>query len=385
MKVALITGITGQDGSYLAEELLANGWTVYGIMRRASVFTTERIEHIWSHSSLRIRHGDLTDIAGLTNVLAEIKALKNVNVFHIYNLAAQSHVGVSFETPLYTAHVDAIGVLNLLEAVRSVGLSDIARIYQASTSELYGKVVETPQNELTPFYPRSPYGVAKLYAYWIAKNYREAYGMHICNGISHNHESERRGKTFVTRKITIGLSKIYRVLRASSHYMSDSDFADQFKRVQLVLGNLEAQRDWGHARDYVQGMISILNYEGQPDDYVLATGVCHSVREFVETAFKYIGINIQWQGTGLDEVGIATVIRNSGPVTIELIRIDSNYFRPAEVDLLMGDASKAKRVLGWEPKITFEQLVKMMVEHDCPNLNENDSGVVTGCREVENF
>lgn len=349
-KVALVTGLTGQDGSYLAEELLEQNWIVFGIMRRASVFTTERIEGIWDHENLRVRHGDLTDIAGLSSVLAEIRGL-NPTKLHIFNLGAQSHVGVSFETPLYTANVDAIGVLNLLEAVKCTGLADLARIYQASTSELYGKVMETPQRETTPFYPRSPYAVAKLYAFWIAKNYREAYGMHICNGIAHNHESERRGKTFVTRKITLAVAEIAKCVQ-SSH---------QIDARKLVLGNLDARRDWGHARDYIRGMMAILDHNGPPDDYVLATGECHSVREFVEAAFECVGATIEWKGSGLDEIGIATW---HGIPPLEVVRVDKAYFRPTEVDLLVGDASKAKEVLGWSPKITFKQLVQMMMHHD---------------------
>jgi GDPmannose 4,6-dehydratase len=285
----------------------------------------------------------MTDIAGLTHILSNIRD-QNPDKLYIFNLAAQSHVGVSFETPLYTAQVDAIGPLNLLEAVRSTGLSKIARVYQASTSELYGKVQEVPQSETTPFYPRSPYGVAKLYAYWIMKNYREAYGMHTCNGVLFNHESERRGKTFVTRKITLAVAGIKRALDAGEPVDP------------LALGNLDARRDWGHARDYVRGMIRILE-QPRPDDYVLATGETHSVREFVEKAFAVVDIAIQWKGEGVNEVGVDT----GGRV---LVRVDERYFRPAEVDELLGNAIKAKQDLGWVPEISFDQLVELMVKAD---------------------
>jgi GDPmannose 4,6-dehydratase len=346
MKIALITGITGQDGSYLAEELLVQGWEVYGLMRRASVFTTERIEHIFDHPKLHLRHGDMTDIAGMTHLLCEIRDATPSKLY-IFNLAAQSHVGVSFETPLYTTQVDAIGPLNLLEAVRTTGLTDIARIYQASTSELYGKVQEVPQTETTPFYPRSPYGVAKLYAFWIMKNYREAYGMHTCNGILHNHESERRGKTFVTRKITLAVARIKQALDVGAPFDP------------LALGNMDARRDWGHARDYVRGMIAILNKD-EPDDYVLATGETHSVREFVEKAFAVVGITITWINKGLKEKGYWFIDGKR----ILIVKVDERYFRPAEVDKLLGNAMKAKNDLGWEPEITFDELVETMVNAD---------------------
>lgn len=344
--VALITGITGQDGSYLAEELLQRGWVVHGVMRRASVFTTERIDHIFNHARLRLHHGDMTDIAGLMAVLAEIRD-SNPDKIYIFNLAAQSHVGVSFENPLYTAHTDAIGPLNLLEAVRTTGIGAKARIYQASTSEMFGKVQEVPQSEGTPFYPRSPYGCAKLYAHWIMKNYREAYGMHTCSGVLFNHESPRRGKTFVTRKITLAVARIKRALDRQQSY------------TPLELGNLDAKRDWGHARDYVRGMIAILE-RGEPDDYVLATGEMHSVREFVEKAFAVVGIKISWCGQGLQEKGYWL---EQGHEAL-LVRVNERYFRPAEVDELLGNPLKAKEELGWTPQISFDELVKEMVKAD---------------------
>lgn len=345
LKVAVITGITGQDGSYLAEILLERGWTVHGVMRRSSVFTTERLDAIWNHERLIMHHGDVVDLAGLAHMLAAIRQQEPA-VLHVYNLAAQSHVGVSFETPVYTAQVDALGALNILEAVRTAGLEKVARVYQASTSELYGKVVETPQTELTPFYPRSPYGVAKLYAFWIMKNYRESYGMFVCNGVLNNHESLRRGKTFVTRKITLAVAKITRQRR------------DATVVTPLRLGNIDSKRDWGHARDYVLGMIAMLEHD-VPDDYVLATGETHSVREFVELAFGVVGVRIEWRGSGVDEVGVDAA---NGEVLVE---IDPRHFRPAEVDLLLGDATKAREMLGWRPTVTLPQLVREMVEHDC--------------------
>ena len=347
MQIALITGITGQDGSYLAEELLEQGWVVHGVMRRASVFTTERIDHIFNHSRLHLHHGDMTDSAGLTHILAKISD-QDPEKLYIFNLAAQSHVGVSFETPLYTAQVNAIGPLLLLEAVRITGLSKIARIYQASTSEMYGNVQEIPQTETTPFYPRSPYGVAKLYAFWIMKNYREAYGMHTCSGILYNHESPRRGKTFVTRKITLSVGRIKKTL----------DNGGVTK--PLRLGNLEAKRDWGHARDYVRGMITILDHPN-PGDYVLATGETHSVREFVERSFAVVQIEIEWKGQGMNEIGFLK------GTDLQLVVVDERYFRPAEVDQLLGNPIKAKEELGWEPRISFKELVEEMVESD---LNE---------------
>ncbi len=328
MKVALITGITGQDGSYLAELLLYKGYEVHGIIRRASQINTQRIDHLYQN--VKLHYGDLTDS---TNI---VRVIQKVQPDEIYNLGAQSHVKVSFEMPEYTADVDAMGTLRILEAVRLLGMEDRVRIYQASTSELYGLVQETPQRETTPFYPRSPYGVAKLYGYWITKNYREAYGMYACTGILFNHESPRRGETFVTRKITRALSKIH-----------------SGQQEILELGNLNAKRDWGHARDFVEAMWLMLQQE-HPEDYVIATGVQYSVREFVEKAAPYFGMNIVWKGEELDEVGIDT---NTGKT---IIRVNPKYFRPAEVETLLGDATKAKEKLGWEPKISFDQLVKDM-------------------------
>ena len=328
MKVALITGITGQDGSYLAELLLEKGYEVHGIIRRSSLINTDRIDHLYQN--IKLHYGDLTDS---TNI---VRVIQKVQPDEIYNLGAQSHVKVSFEMPEYTADVDAMGTLRVLEAVRLLGMEDRVRIYQASTSELYGLVQETPQRETTPFYPRSPYGVAKIYGYWITKNYREAYGMYACTGILFNHESPRRGETFVTRKIT-------RALKAIS----------EGKQEVLTLGNLNAKRDWGHARDFVEAMWLMLQQD-KPDDYVVATGVQYSVREFVEQAAPYFGMNIVWQGEGLNEVGIDS---NTGLVRVI---IDPKYFRPAEVETLLGDASKAKKELGWEPKTSFKQLVEDM-------------------------
>ena len=328
MKVALITGITGQDGSYLAELLLYKGYEVHGIIRRASQINTQRIDHLYQN--IKLHYGDLTDS---TNI---VRVIQKVQPDEIYNLGAQSHVKVSFEMPEYTADVDAMGTLRILEAVRLLGMEDRVRIYQASTSELYGLVQETPQRETTPFYPRSPYGVAKLYGYWITKNYREAYGMYACTGILFNHESPRRGETFVTRKITKGLSKIH-----------------SGQQEILELGNLNAKRDWGHARDFVEAMWLMLQQD-KPEDYVIATGVQYSVREFVEKAAPYFGMNIVWEGEGLDEIGID---KNTGKT---IIQVNPKYFRPAEVETLLGDATKAKEKLGWEPKISFDQLVKDM-------------------------
>jgi len=328
MKVALITGITGQDGSYLAELLLEKGYQVHGIIRRSSLINTHRIDHIYNR--LHLHYGDLTDSTNL------VRVIQLVQPDEIYNLGAQSHVKVSFEMPEYTADVDAIGTLRVLESVRLLGMEDRVRIYQASTSELYGLVQETPQKENTPFYPRSPYGVAKLYGYWITKNYREAYGMYACTGILFNHESPRRGETFVTRKITQALSKI-------SVGLQDC----------LYLGNLNAERDWGHAQDFVEAMWLMLQQD-EPDDYVIATGEQYSVREFVNEAAPYFGMNIVWFGEGLDEVGIDSNTNRA------VIRVDPKYFRPAEVETLLGDASKAKEKLGWEPKISFKQLVEDM-------------------------
>ena len=340
MKVAFITGITGQDGSYLAELLLEKNYIVHGLIRRSSSINTNRIEHIFNHKNLKLHYGDLSDGSCLFMCLSNIKESYNPEVLEIYNLAAQSHVKISFEMPEYTADTDAFGTLKLLEAIRSNKLESKTKFYQASTSELYGLVQEVPQNENTPFYPRSPYGVAKLYSYWIVKNYREAYGMFACNGILFNHESSRRGHNFVTRKITIGLGKILR---------GEID--------KLVMGNIDSLRDWGHAKDYVEGMWRILQNE-KPDDFVLATGEMHSVREFIEEAFKLKGFNIKWKGEGVNEIGYDEQIGK------ELIFIDKKYFRPTEVEQLLGDATKAKNNLGWKAKITFKELVKDMVDND---------------------
>ena len=328
MKVALITGITGQDGSYLAELLLEKGYEVHGIVRRSSLINTHRIDHIYD--DLHLHYGDLTDA---TNIIGVIK---KVEPDEIYNLGAQSHVKVSFETPEYTGQVDALGTLRILEAVRLLGMEDKVRIYQASTSELYGLVQETPQTETTPFYPRSPYGVAKLYGYWIIKNYREAYGMYACSGILFNHESPRRGETFVTRKITRGLSRI-------SVGLQDC----------LYLGNLNAMRDWGHAKDYVEAMWLMLQQD-EPEDFVIATGEQHSVREFCEKAAPFFGLNFEWMGEGLDEVGFHWGAKKP------IIKVDPKYFRPAEVETLLGDPTKAKEKLGWEPKTSFDELIEDM-------------------------
>lgn len=332
MKKALITGITGQDGSYLAELLLDKGYDVHGIIRRSSSFNTGRIDHIYKY--LHLYYGDVTDTLSLQNIIQEVKPDE------IYNLSAQSHVAVSFELPEYTGQVDALGVLKLLESVKKY--SPNTKIYQASTSELFGKVKEIPQKETTPFHPRSPYGVSKLYAYWICKNYRESYNMFISNGILFNHESSRRGETFVTKKITMGLANWLKTSKP------------------IKLGNLNAKRDWGYAKDYVYGMWLMLQQE-KPDDFILATGESHSIREFVEESCKYIGINIEWIDDGINEKGIE---KNSGSVIIE---IDPKYFRPSEVDLLLGDPTKAKNILGWEAKTKFKDLIKIMMEHDLKN------------------
>ena len=327
-KVALITGITGQDGSYLAELLLEKGYEVHGIVRRSSLINTHRIDHIYPE--LKLHYGDLTDATNLISVIKEVEPDE------IYNLGAQSHVKVSFETPEYTAQVDGLGTLRVLEAVRLLGMEKKTRIYQASTSELYGLVQAVPQTETTPFYPRSPYGVAKLYGYWIVKNYRESYGMHCSSGILFNHESPRRGETFVTRKITRGLSRISSGLE---------DF--------IELGNINAKRDWGHAKDYVEAMWLMLQQD-EPDDYVIATGKQYSVKEFIAEAAPLFGFNIEWMGEGLDEIGYDWGMKRS------VIKVNDRYFRPAEVESLLGDATKAKEKLGWEPKITFKELVEDM-------------------------
>src|ERR1700759_5051723 len=338
-RVALITGITGQDGAYLAEYLLGLGYSVHGIKRRSSSFNTQRVDHLYEdphadNLSFLMHYGDMTDSTNLIRLVQQIRPTE------IYNLAAQSHVAVSFESPEYTANADALGVLRLLEAIRILGMEKETRFYQASTSELYGLVQEVPQKETTPFYPRSPYGVAKLYGYWITVNYREAYGMFASNGILFNHESPIRGETFVTRKITRSVARIEAGLEDT-----------------LYLGNLSAKRDWGHARDYVEGMHRILQVDA-PGDFVLATGETHSVREFVELAFAEVGRAIEWRGTGVDETGVD---KKSGKT---IVRIDPIYFRPTEVDELIGDASKARQKLGWKPKKSFAQLVKEMVAGD---------------------
>ena len=329
-RVALITGCTGQDGSYLCELLLNKGYEVHGIIRRSSSINTDRIDHIYPY--LNLHYGDLTDGSSLIRLIQEIKPQE------IYNLGAQSHVKVSFEIPEYTGQVDALGTLRILEAVRLLGMENDVRIYQASTSELYGLVQAVPQNETTPFYPRSPYGVAKLYGFWIVKNYREAYNLHASSGILFNHESPRRGETFVTRKITRGLSRI------STGYQQT-----------LELGNLNAKRDWGHAADFVEAMWLMLQQE-KPDDYVIATGEQYSVREFVEAAAPYFGMRIHWEGEGLDEIGV-------DQYGTTRIKVNERYFRPAEVETLLGDPTKAKNVLGWKPKYTFEKLVEDMCIH----------------------
>lgn len=348
-RVALLTGITGQDGSYLSELLLEKGYDVWGMIRRSSSINTSRIDHLYHNKQLFLRYGDLSDTSCLLEIINEIKNkyfidLKSSNEhrFEIYNLGAMSHVKVSFEIPEYTADVDAVGTLRLLNTIRSTGLSSISRFYQASTSELYGKVVEVPQNENTPFYPRSPYGVAKLYAHWITKNFREAYGMYACSGILFNHESPRRGPTFVTRKVTIALNNIVKG-----------------KQDKLVLGNLDAKRDWGHAKDYVEGMWRILQNESGPDDFVLSTNEFHTVREFVEKAFAIKGFIIKWKGSGIDEIGYDETTGR------ELIFVSEKYFRPAEVEELLGDSTKARTILKWEPKCSFDELVREMVESDC--------------------
>lgn len=355
MKRALITGVTGQDGSFLAEFLLEKGYEVHGIIRRSSSYNQERLEDILSqeevdaikniinNKNFHLHYGDLTDTSNIIRLIGEIRPDE------IYNLAAQSHVRVSFDMPEYTADVDALGTLRILEAVRILGLTEKTRIYQASTSELYGKVQEVPQKETTPFYPRSPYGVAKLYAYWITKNYRESYGMFAVNGILFNHESERRGETFVTRKITLAAARIA-----------------QGKQDKLYLGNLDALRDWGYAKDYVECMWLMLQHD-TPEDFVIATGEMHSVREFATLAFKYAGIEIEWQGEGINEKGID---KATGRVLIE---VDPKYFRPAEVDQLLGDPTKAKKLLGWNPtKTPFEELVRIMVEADMKKVAKED-------------
>jgi len=369
-KVALITGVTGQDGAYLAEFLLKKGYVVHGIKRRASLFNTDRIDHLYQdphieHRNFILHYGDLTDATNLIRIVQEVQPDE------IYNLAAQSHVMVSFETPEYTANSDALGTLRLLEAIRILGMEKKVRFYQASTSELFGKVQETPQKETTPFYPRSPYGVAKLYAYWITVNYRESYGFYACNGILFNHESPIRGETFVTRKITRAMARIALGLQDC-----------------LFLGNLDAKRDWGHARDFVEAQWLILQQD-EPEDFVIATGVQYSVRQMVDTAAQELGIQLRWQGEGADEVGIVDTITNvdfklkdldQSPVPSPqvltpgqvIVRIDRRYFRPAEVETLLGDPTKAKQKLGWEPRISFQELVSEMVRADLKGARRDE-------------
>jgi GDPmannose 4,6-dehydratase len=355
-KVALITGITGQDGSYLAEFLLEKGYIVHGIKRRSSLFNTDRIDHLYKEKSDKffLHYGDLTDSTNL------IRIIQQVQPDEIYNLAAQSHVKVSFETPEYTANADAIGTLRILEAIRILGLEKKTKYYQASTSEMFGLVQEIPQKETTPFYPRSPYGVAKLYAHWITKNYRESYGMFACSGILFNHESPVRGETFVTRKITRGVAKIHYGLQE-----------------KISLGNLDAERDWGHASDFIRGMWLMLQQD-KPDDYVLATNKKISVRKFIEMSFSHIGITIDWVGDGVDEKGIDV---ETGKI---LVDIDPKYFRPAEVDLLIGDYTKAKMELGWEPIYTVEELCKEMVQSDL-ELFKKDRYLQQGGFEIKDY
>ena len=348
-KVALITGVTGQDGSYLAEFLLEKGYEVHGIKRRSSQFNTQRVDHIYQDPHIdnvrfKLHYGDLTDTSNLTRLLAEIRPDE------VYNLGAQSHVAVSFEAPEYTADVDAIGTLRLLEAIRFLGLENKTRFYQASTSELYGLVQEIPQKETTPFYPRSPYAVAKLYAYWITVNYREAYGIYACNGILFNHESPRRGETFVTRKITRGLANIAQGLEDC-----------------LYLGNMDALRDWGHAKDYVRMQWLMLQQE-QPEDFVIATGVQFSVRQFVQWSAEHLGITLRFEGSGVDEVGIVESISGDSAPALKvgdvIVRVDKRYFRPSEVETLLGDPSKAKQKLGWTPEITVQEMCAEKVAED---------------------
>lgn len=348
-KVALITGVTGQDGSYLAEFLLEKGYVVHGIKRRASLFNTQRVDHIYEdphieNARFKLHYGDLTDSSNLTRIISEVQPDE------IYNLGAQSHVAVSFEAPEYTADVDAVGTLRLLEAIRFLKLEKKTRFYQASTSELYGLVQETPQRETTPFYPRSPYAVAKMYAYWIAVNYREAYGIYACNGILFNHESPRRGETFVTRKITRGLANIAQGLEKG-----------------LFMGNIDSLRDWGHAKDYVRMQWMMLQQE-HPEDFVIATGVQYTVRQFITWSAAELGIKLRFEGKGVDEVGIVEAVSGDKAPAVEvgdtIVRIDPRYFRPAEVETLLGDPSKAKNKLGWVPEITVQEMCAEMVAHD---------------------
>ncbi len=368
-KVALITGITGQDGSYLAEFLLAKGYEVHGIKRRASSFNTQRIDHIYEdphklHPKLKLHYGDLTDTSNINRILQEVQPDE------VYNLGAQSHVAVSFEAPEYTADVDATGALRILEGIRFLGLDKKTRFYQASTSELYGLVQETPQTETTPFYPRSPYAVAKLYAYWITVNYREAYGLYACNGILFNHESPRRGETFVTRKITRGMANIAQGLEDC-----------------LFMGNIDALRDWGHAKDYVEMQWLMLQQE-TPDDFVIATGVQYSVREFINKTVAQLGIELAWEGSAVNEIGrVAAITGDKAPglkVGDVIVKIDPRYFRPTEVETLLGNPAKAKEKLGWTPKITLDEMIEEMVAYDLDQarqhalLKNNGFNVVVG-------
>jgi len=346
-RVALVTGVTGQDGSYLAEFLLSKGYEVHGIVRRSSSFNTGRIEHLYADTrthrqdAMHLHYGDLSDSSSLVKIISQIKPTE------IYNLGAQTHVKVSFDLSEYTADVNAVGTLRLLDAIRCCGLENQVRLYQASTSEMYGKVQETPQTETTPFYPRSPYGVAKLYAYWIIKNYREAYGMFLCNGILFNHESPRRGETFVTRKITRSVAKIA---------LGQMEYFE--------LGNMDAKRDWGHAKDYVQAMWMMLQHD-TPDDFVVSTGETHSVREFVELAFRYVNKTIRWEGEGEKEIGIEE------ETNIVRVKVNSRYYRPTEVELLLGDSTKARKVLGWKPSVNFLELVSDMMDSDLALMKRN--------------
>ena len=355
-KVALITGVTGQDGSYLAEFLLEKGYIVHGIKRRASSFNTERVDHLYQdphidHRNFVLHYGDLSDSSNLTRILQQVQPDE------VYNLGAQSHVAVSFESPEYTADVDAIGPLRLLEAIRILGLEKKTRFYQASTSELYGLVQETPQKETTPFYPRSPYGVAKLYAYWITVNYREAYGLYACNGILFNHESPRRGETFVTRKITRGLANIALGLEKC-----------------IFMGNMDALRDWGHAKDYVRMQWMMLQQDA-PKDYVIATGVQYTVRQFIEKSALQLGITLAFEGTGVGEHAVVRAIEGDKAPAVKvgdvIVKVDAHYFRPAEVETLLGDPSKAKKELGWIPEITLDEMVQEMVAHDLENARQH--------------
>lgn len=355
-KIALITGVTGQDGSYLAEWLLEKGYEVHGIKRRASQFNTQRVDHIYKdpheeNVNFRLHYGDLTDSSNLTRIISEVRPDE------VYNLGAQSHVAVSFEAAEYTADVDAIGTLRLLEAIRFLGLTKTTRFYQASTSELYGLVQETPQKETTPFYPRSPYAVAKMYAYWITVNYRESYGMYACNGILFNHESPRRGETFVTRKITRGLSNIAQGIEEC-----------------LYMGNMDALRDWGHAKDYVKMQWMMLQQE-KPKDYVIATGVQYSVREFIKMSAFELGVELDFHGDGVDEIAVVKAIEGDKAPALKIgdviVKVDPSYFRPAEVETLLGDPSKAKDDLGWIPEITLQEMIKEMVESDLEKAKQH--------------